>query len=212
MRRREASGCRTADYRPADHRHCGKRGGVGSVGELGRPAEIGQMALTGKMKKWADAYLVTLNKTEAARRAGYGGSEADLSNIGYQNYRKLEVQAYLKDKLDEMAMPANEVLARLSEQASADMSDFLKFEDGVKLPFLDLKTANEKGLLRLVKKFKYNAEGHPEVELYDAQAALVHLGKAHGLFAERVEHTGPEGGPIQFTQIIVEVPNDAVED
>lgn len=67
------------------------------------------MSLTGKMKKWADAYLVTLNKTEAARRAGYGGNNADLSNIGYQNYRKLEVQAYLKEKLDQMSMPESEM-------------------------------------------------------------------------------------------------------
>lgn len=146
------------------------------------------MALTGKMKKWAEAYLVTLNKTEASRRAGYGGTDADLSNIGYQNYRKLEVQEYLKDRLAAICMPANEVLARLSEQASADMSDFLHFEDGIKLPFLDLKGAAEKGLLRLVKKFKYNDDGRPEIELYDAQAALVHLGKAHGIFDK-----GPDG-------------------
>lgn len=138
--------------------------------------------LTAKEQAWADAFLVTLNKAEAARRAKYKGDSSTLAHIGWENYRKAHIQAYLKAKLDEMAMPANEVLTRLSEQASADMSDFLEFKEGIKLPYLDLKTANEKGLLRLVKKFKYNSEGQPEIELYDAQAALVHLGKAHGLF------------------------------
>lgn len=158
------------------------------------------MALTGKMKKWADAYLITLNKTEAARRAGYGGNDADLSNIGYQNYRKLEVQTYLKEKLAATAMPAEEVISRLSDQAAADMSEFIEFKDGIKLPYLNLKNAADKGLLRLVKKFKYNADGQPEIELYDAQAALVHLGKAHGLFSDKLEVSGKIDGLVILPQ------------
>lgn len=156
------------------------------------------MALTGKMKKWADAYLETLNKTEAARRAGYGGNDADLANIGYQNYRKLEIQAYLKDQLDKMAMSEPEIIARLSAQASGDMSDFIEFKDGIKTPFLDLKGAADKGLLHLVKKFKYNAASMPEVELYDSKSALDSLAKIRGLMTDKIEHSGEVGLSVKY--------------
>lgn len=164
-----------------------------------------QKKLTVKEKAWADAFLITLNKTEAARRAKYKGDNSTLGHIGWENYRKAHIQAYLDAKLNEMAMSANEVLARLSEQASADMGDFLRFEEGIKLPFLDLKSADKRGLLRLVKKFKYNADGQPEIELYDAQAALVHIGKAHGLFSN--EPGSSEDKPI-FHKMVVLPPKD----
>lgn len=49
------------------------------------------------------------------------------------------------------------------------------------VPVVDLAAALRRGKLHLVKS--YNAKDG-KVELYDAQAALVHIGKHHGLFKE----------------------------
>jgi len=146
--------------------------------------------LTAKEQSWADNWLLTLNKAEAARRAKYKGDAAALANIGYQNYRKPHIQAYLKEKLDEIAMPESEIIGRLSVQASGDMSDFLEFKEGVNVPYLDLKGAADKGLLHLVKKFKYNTAGMPEIELYDSKSALDSLAKIRGLMTDKLEHIG----------------------
>lgn len=140
-----------------------------------------------KQTVFVNEYLRCWNSAEAARRAGYNGKS---NVVGPRLLADVSIKAEIDARLAEIKMSADEVLARLADQARADMGEFLRFEDGIKLPFLDLKTANEKGLLKLVKKFKYNAEGHPEIELYDAQAALVHIGKAHGLFTDKVEHSG----------------------
>lgn len=135
--------------------------------------------LNTKQTIFVNEYLKCWNASEAARRAGYNGKS---NVIGARLLADVSIKEEIQRRVDEIKMSADEALIRLAEQARGDMADFLKFEDGVSLPFLDLKGANEKGLLRLVKKFKYNSDGKPEIELYDAQAALVHIGKAHGLF------------------------------
>lgn len=145
------------------------------------PEEKKPQKLTAKEKAWADAFLVTLSKAGAARIAKYKGDNKTLAHVGWENYRKAHIQAYLKEKLDEIAMSESEIIARLSAQASGDMSDFLKFEDDIRTPFLDLKGAADKGLLHLVKKFKYNAASMPEIELYDSRSALDSLARIRGL-------------------------------
>lgn len=139
------------------------------------------MTLNNKQQVFVSEYLKCWNASEAARRAGYNG-QANV--VGPRLLANVSIKAQIDQRLQEMKMSADEVLTRLAEQARADMADFVRFQDGIKTPFLDLESANNKGLLRLVKKFKYNAAGHPEIELYDAQAALVHLGRAHNLFKE----------------------------
>lgn len=51
---------------------------------------------------------------------------------------------------------------------------------------LDLLAAGEAGKLGLVKKYTVDKEGKISIELYDAQAALVKLGEAHGIFRDRI--------------------------
>jgi len=154
--------------------------------------------LTTKQRLFVEAYLVCLNATEAARRAGY--SERTASAIGWENLRKPEIAAAIQAGLAERAMPADEVLARLADMARATADDFLtvyksplqtidgepiKDEQGNPIvrsfPSLDIERARERGMLHLIKKVSYTANG-PSVELYDAQAALVKLGEYHRLF------------------------------
>lgn len=162
------------------------------------PEEKKPQKLTAKEKAWADAFLITLSKAGAARIAKYKGDNKTLAHVGWENYRKAHIQAYLKEKLDEIAMSEPEIIARLSAQASGDMSDFIEFKDGIKTPFLDLKGAADKGLLHLVKKFKYNAASMPEVELYDSKSALDSLAKIRGLMTDKVEHSGDVGLSVKY--------------
>lgn len=148
------------------------------------------MALSNKHQTFVNEYLVCWNASEAARRAGYNGK---ANVVGPRLLADVSITEEIKRRVAERAMTADEVLIRLAEHARGNMAEFVKFYDEIKTPFLDLRSANEKGLLCLVKKFKYNASGQPEIELYDAQAALVQLGKVHGLFRDVQEHTGSVG-------------------
>jgi phage terminase small subunit len=129
------------------------------------------------------------NATDAARRAGY----VHPNKIGPRLAVKVGIRAAIEARLAGPALTADEVLARLSDQAAADVGDFLTFSrpegrgKGDKAApvrvRLDLDKARRNGKLPLVKKLKRGKYGL-EIELYDAQAALVQLGKYHGLFRD----------------------------
>jgi hypothetical protein len=87
---------------------------------------------------------------------------------------------------------------------------------------LDLRGAKEKGLTKLIKKVKQKTttflakkeseedrEVHEiEIELYDAQGALVTLGKHHGLLAEHVALSNADGSNLPPAVINVYLPDN----
>ncbi|MBA8799167.1 phage terminase small subunit [Agrobacterium sp. RC10-4-1] len=48
-----------------------------------------------------------------------------------------------------------------------------------------------------IAEISQNATGGIKIKLHDKKGALVDIGKHLGMFVERHEHSGPEGGPIQ---------------
>lgn len=147
--------------------------------------------LTDKQRLFVDHYLACLNGAEAARRAGYADSGARQEAC--RLLTNADIRATIDAALADAAMPASEVLARLTEQARASMEEFVTVRGrGVGL---DLKAAKARGVLHLVKKYSKTKQG-VTIELYDAQAALALLAKHHGLLVERHEHSGPGGAPL----------------
>ena len=55
------------------------------------------MKLTEKQKRFCDEYLIDLNATQAAIRAGY--SEKTAKDIAAQNLAKLNIQAHLQQRM-----------------------------------------------------------------------------------------------------------------
>jgi phage terminase small subunit len=139
--------------------------------------------LTAKQQAFVVAYLSNgFNATAAARTAGYPKRAAHVT--GWENLRKPKIASLIQQGLTERAMPANEVLARLAEQARGTMDDFLD-DDGK----IDLKQGRERGKLHLVKARSVTKEGE-RIELYSSQAALEILAKHHALLTEKVELSG----------------------
>lgn len=141
-----------------------------------------------KQQVFVSEYLKCWNATEAARRAGYKQPHSQgprlLENVG--------VAEAIRARIEEKAMSADEVLLRLAEQARGTMAAFLDENEQI-----DLEAARRADALHLVKSISQSARGI-RIELYDAQAALSLIGKAHGLFVDRQEITGADGGPVQI--------------
>jgi phage terminase small subunit len=143
--------------------------------------------LTDKQKAWANAYLETFNKTEAARRAGYDGNDVSLAKIGSDNYRKVQIMDYIRLRLDERLMSADEVLIRLTEHARGDLSEFADIQ-----LMTDLKQHPKAHLIKRLTMDVYedkNGKVHYKThfELYDAQAALDKIMRYHGMYNDKVE-------------------------
>lgn len=151
--------------------------------------------LNSRQQAFINAYLgpAKWNATEAARIAGYTGTGDAIRVTASRLLTHPNISAHIKARLEEDAIPAAEVLARLSEQGRADFAPFLR---GLGIE-LDDEAAQ---LTRLIKKvtikrktFKGVTEEEINFELHDAQAALVHLGRHHKLFTDRTEHSGAVG-------------------
>lgn len=142
--------------------------------------------LKAQQQAFVEHYLETWNAAEAARRAGYSAKTARQQ--GSRLLTKVDVRQAIEARLAGLSMGANEVLARLTDQASASMEDFVNPEKlGVRV--VDLKRAADRGKLHLVKKVTETQHGL-SVELHDPQVALIQLGRALGLFVDKTEHSG----------------------
>lgn len=149
------------------------------------------MALTDKQAIFVEHYLTSFNATEAAKQAGYKGDRNALATIGHANLKKDEIAEAISLRIKEAAMGADEVMMRLAEQARASYSQYID-EDGK----VDFEKIIKDKKAHLIKSIKHTPYGK-NVEFYDAQAALQFVGKYHGLFVDRTEHTGKDGEPIE---------------
>jgi len=138
------------------------------------------MALTLKKRAFIEYYLMWFQGTKAATAAGYSIKTAH--KIAANLLAEPEVKAAIEARLTELKMGADEVLTRLTEQGRASLGDF--FTDEGKLDWEFIKAHGH-----LVKSIAETKHGY-RIELYDGQNALIHMGKAAGLFAERHEISG----------------------
>lgn len=151
-----------------------------------------QTELKPKERAFIEHYLRSWNAADAARQAGY--SERSARELGRRLLTKVDIRAEIEARLSDMQMGTDEVLTRLTDQARGTIEDFGDV-DKYGTFSMDLSKAQERGRLGNVKKLKPTKYGY-ELELHDAQAALVHIGKARGMFIDRKEISGPDGAAI----------------
>lgn len=144
-------------------------------------------------------FLCNLNQTEAYLKvypkSSYDSARANSSRLIADDNIKAEIDA----RLTELKMSADEVLLRLAQQARGEHSAYL-LPNGT----VNYGAILEDGKGHLIHKVKQTKHGS-EVEFYDAQAALVHIGKAHGLF-------NTDAGSSEDKPLIVKVIKGVVTD
>ena len=139
--------------------------------------------LTEKQKRFVAEYLVDLNATAAARRAGY--SEKTAYSIGQENLRKPEIQAAIQKRREKLQskleITQETVLQELAAIAFANGTDFVTVT-GTGL--LDVRPTSQvsKEKLPAIAGIKYSQNGI-EIKLHDKVRALELLGKHLGVFA-----------------------------
>jgi phage terminase small subunit len=152
-------------------------------------------SLSGQHQMFVLAYLTSFNATQAAIAAQY--SERTARFQGSRLLTNVNIKAAIAEKMEQLAMPAAEVLGRLAGLARLDLSPFIKtvpafvneegkplFGETLGIDLNGLKTA---GYGWTIKGVKATANG-PVIEFHDSFAALQLIGKHHKLFAERGEN------------------------
>lgn len=171
----------------------------------------GDDGLTGKMRLFVAEYLLSHNASDAARKAGYSAKTAHY--LGAENLKKPVIQAAIQaaeaDRFKRLHMGADEVMAELAAIGRSRITDMVSYEaDGVVryVPSATLTPAQQ-GTIRKVKTtlrtIPTGADGPEiietkvELELHPKIEALEKIGKHLKLWADRLEHTGKDGGPIE---------------
>lgn len=137
--------------------------------------------MTPKMEKFVDEYLVDLNATQAAIRAGY--SKKTAYSIGVINLKKPEIQAALQKRqkaaAEKLEISRDRVLKELAAIGFAKATDFLAIQGGQVL-IKDTSDVNPDKLAALAS-VKEGTCGI-EIKLADKTRALEMLSKYLGLF------------------------------
>jgi phage terminase small subunit len=160
------------------------------------------MALTAKQQRFVDEYLVDLNATQAAIRAGY--SQKTARQVGAENLTKPVIaDAVAKaqtSRSDRVQIDSDWVLTRLASEATADLADIYDEDGGLK-PVHDWPLIWRQGLvagIEAVEEFE-TVDGERrsigmvrKVKLSDRIKRIELIGKHVDVqaFKDQIEHKG----------------------
>lgn len=157
-------------------------------------------SLTPKQQQFVEEYLLDLNATQAAVRAGYSKKTAAV--VGHENLRKPEIAGSIKRAQDVRSkrtqITADRVLQELAKIAFANMGDYMAIgADGD--PCLDFSALTHDQTAALVevtvedfkdgRGAKARDVRRVKFKLSDKRGALVDIGRHLGMFADRHEQT-----------------------
>jgi phage terminase small subunit len=175
--------------------------------------------LTAKQRAFVREYLIDLNATQAAIRAGY--SEKTATVIGAENLTKPNIasaiESAMKNRADRTDITADRILKELAKIGFSDIRKAIKWQgtlvteednpDGGDTLVIKNVVTNNVTLISsdeiddetaaAISEISQNTSGGIKLKFHDKRAALVDMGKHLGMFTDKIEHTGKDGGPVQ---------------
>jgi len=160
------------------------------------------LKLNPKQKQFAREYLIDLNATQAAVRAGYSVKTAKQQ--GQRLLTNVDLQPYLQELMNARAerteITADKVLKELGLIGFSNMADYAKWAgEGAYFYDSDDLTREQAAAVAEVssKKTTRKTQNDDDVEtleiklkLHDKKGALVDIGRHLGMFTDKIEHSG----------------------
>jgi len=143
-------------------------------------------ALTKKQKAFVEEYLIDLNATQAAIRAGYSVNSA--KEIGCENLTKPNIQEAVGKAMAERSkrtgINQDRVLMELAKLAFVNIDDVVDLKTGrVKKE----ATKDDLACIQSVKIKPTEYGDEREVKFYDKKGSLEQLGRHLGLWNDKIE-------------------------
>jgi len=174
--------------------------------ETDKPAK----KLNARESAFVREYLVDLNASQASIRAGY--SDKTSRQIGARLLTKVHIQTALGHGMERRAakteVTQERVIKELLALATVDISE--AFDDmGQMKPLKDIPEAVRRSLSAIEVNEIFAGQGEDKMAIglakkarfYDKTKALELLGRHLGMFVDKVQHSGPNGGPIPVTAV-----------
>lgn len=166
------------------------------------------MSLTPKQTRFVAEYLANgLNATKAAISAGYSAKNADTE--GSRLLVNVKVAAEISKKtqkvLDKLDFSVDRTMKEVARLAFFDPAKLFEDDGSLKrIADIDEDTRSVIAALEVTELFEGDGEQKhaygllKKVKLSDRRGALDMLMRYHALYRDKVEHTGKDGGPVQF--------------
>ena len=152
--------------------------------------------LTAKQKRFANEYIIDLNATQAAIRAGYTSKYANTNaNKLLQNTTLAEyIQGLMDERSRRTLVTQDKVVNELASIAFADISSFLKVKNN-QVEVFDTDSIQHEMLAAIaeIKEGNYGIS----IKLHDKLKALELLGRHLGMFKDKVEVTADVNNPFE---------------
>ncbi len=163
--------------------------------------------LTPKQQRFVEEYLIDLNATQAAIRAGY--SEKTAYSVGHENLKKPEIQNAIQEaqakRQEQTQIDAAYVLKRLVEIDQMDVLDIM--DDQMKIrPVNEWPKVWRQYVVNLENLELSDGEGcFKKIKWPDKVKNLELLGKhvSVGAFKDKIEHSGDPNNPINMSLKVV---------
>lgn len=153
-----------------------------------------------KQLRFVQEYLIDLNGTAAAIRAGYSPKSAKF--IACELLKAPHIQAAIakaqKERGERTQITADNVLREIERMAMFDPATLV----GVKEPN-DIKTLPE-DVRRAIVGWGWDKNGNFVLKMAK-ETMLPLLANHHGLVKQKLEHTGKDGQPLQQMQPVFQV-------
>ncbi len=157
------------------------------------------MKLTNKQQRFCEEYLIDLNATQSAIRAGYSKKTAYI--IGHENLNKPNIEKYItklmKKREDRTEITADMVIKELALLAFSDTGNL--FENNSLKHISDLPSDVTRTLQEVTSRVERTGSGEDteyadiiKVKSYDKKGALDSLGKHFGIFEKDNNQTKTE--------------------
>jgi phage terminase small subunit len=158
---------------------------------------------TDKQVRFVEEYLIDLNATQAAKRAGY--SEQSARRIGTENVQKPDISAAIELEIQARGGRAqverDRVVLELARIAFTELGEVCSWTDKhVKLVSSDKLTPEQRAAIAEVSETQHGLK----IKMHSKTAALDMLAKHLGMFVARSEISGPGGAPIAVSKGISE--------
>lgn len=167
--------------------------------------------MTKKQKRFVDEYLIDLNITQAAIRAGYSPKTA--YSIGSENLKKPEIRACIEKAMAERSkrtgINQDRIIMELAKIGLLNPKDLVDFDKATVK-----EEAAEEDLAAIasvrVKRFPTkDGEGiEREIKMHDKIKALELLGRHFGMFKDKVEVSGLEEEKKKLDDILLQMSGD----
>lgn len=158
-----------------------------------------------KQKAFCKEYLVDLNATQAAIRAGYSKKTAGAYSAQLMQTPSIkeEIENLMQERSERTQITADRVLEELAHLAFYDPTQLFKIEQG-SLIIADTDSLPEREKRALVQASELSGKvSKLEVKMADKLGALQMLGKHLKMFTDKTEIGVEDGKPLE---IIVKPP------